>query len=318
MRRRRVGLTGAPYGRYSCLLDRKPPDARSAPFCSCELSAIHILAKWDTEKCARRRQTAAGLFVADSADPASRFRRQQQERHMPGNETPTIWDLMPASLWPTQPFVRPIGSMQMPPPPEGAALNSALPSPVPISLSGAPDTPPVSDWDRAMRRAIGGTDGASGENSGRSFETPMSPTSMKLVGASRPLTFCQLPNGQIVPYTDLGNGFALIDGDENGTDLGAGVAAGNALNGTAMPTVNKPGGLAGGGRSGPVTSPASGILRNLTGRAHYGPLGRIGTTASVGGAAGRMLPGIGTGLMAIDAAELLKAMADAPFCRPMT
>jgi RHS repeat-associated protein len=128
---------------------------------------------------------------------------------------------------------------------------------------------------------------------------------------------CQLPNGQIVPYVDLGNGYAIVGSGGSPTDLGIGAGVGNAANNTAMPTVDKPGGIAGGGSSGPVTSPASRVLRDSFGGARFTPLGPVTGTTSVGGAIARLLPIAGTALMAMDAAALLKAMESAPVCTPI-
>jgi hypothetical protein len=155
----------------------------------------------------------------------------------------------------------------------------------------------------------------------------MRANSLAVAGSSNPINrtdrnhpypaFCQLPNGQIVPYVDMGNGFAFGGYGENATNLGAGTGIGNAVNNIAMPTVDKPGGIAGGGKSGPVTSPASGILRDIFGGARFSPLRPIAGTTSIGGAIGHILPYFGTGLMVLDAATLLKAMKEAPFCAPV-
>jgi RHS repeat-associated protein len=130
--------------------------------------------------------------------------------------------------------------------------------------------------------------------------------------------FCQLPNGQIVSYYDMGNGYALIGGGQSQAlpAPGAGAAVGNAVNSMAMPTVDKPGGIAGGGASGPVTSPASGLLRDLF-PGQFQPFKSVTGTPSVGGALGRMLPGLGTGMMLLDSAAMFNSMQNAPVCTPI-
>lgn len=79
-----------------------------------------------------------------------------------------------------------------------------------------------------------------------------------------------------------------------------GVGIGAAANRTGMRTVPKRGGIAGGGKSGDVTSPASTVARRLTGGARVRALQPITGTASVGGSIGRVIPGLGTGLMLLD------------------
>ena len=84
-----------------------------------------------------------------------------------------------------------------------------------------------------------------------------------------------------------------------------------------MPTLDKFGGLAGGGRSGRVTSPASSLLRDWTGQKFSGPLRPLTGTTSIGGSLARGL-GVGGAVgMTIDAATLLDAMQNAPICRPI-
>lgn len=80
----------------------------------------------------------------------------------------------------------------------------------------------------------------------------------------------------------------------------AGVGIGAAANRTGMRTSPKRGGIAGGGKSGDVTSPASRAGRGLTGRARIDALKPITGTASVGGSIGRAIPVLGTGLMLLD------------------
>lgn len=126
-----------------------------------------------------------------------------------------------------------------------------------------------------------------------------------------------LPNGQIVPYHAVGGGYAAVPSGSSPSDLGAGTGVGTAMNDKAMPTTDKPGGLAGGGASRPVTSPASGALRGLFGGARFQPLGPLTGTTSVGGAIARMLPVAGSATMALDAAALYNAMQNAPTCTPI-
>lgn len=91
---------------------------------------------------------------------------------------------------------------------------------------------------------------------------------------------------------------------------GFGVAVGQALSQTAMPTRYKRGGLAGGGKSGDVTSPASRVLRDMTNRVRYDPLGHVYGTTSIGGAMGRTLPFVGLGSSFLDYVEALRFYSD--------
>jgi len=131
-------------------------------------------------------------------------------------------------------------------------------------------------------------------------------------------TLCQLPDGRIVPYVTFGDGLAFITGDGGyPSELGTGAAPGNAVNRADMPTVDKFGGIAGGGRSGPVTSPASSLLRDMTGRKVWAPLRPLTRAPSIGGSLARGLRLGGAIRMTIDAASLLNAMQNAPICRPI-
>src|SRR5215475_12754929 len=87
--------------------------------------------------------TAAG-FLLRIARTALRFRRQRQEQDMPRDDKPTIWDLMPASLW--QPFI-PSNDLTLASSPEGLTSPSGLPPSTPASSPGASDAPIVSEWD---------------------------------------------------------------------------------------------------------------------------------------------------------------------------
>jgi hypothetical protein len=124
------------------------------------------------------------------------------------------------------------------------------------------------------------------------------------------LPLCQLPNGEIVSYQDMGNGFGLVAGGVNG---GLGLGIGRAATDMQMPTESKPGGLAGGGRSGKVTSPASRVLRQVTGYARYAPSRRLSGTASVGGSMAKALPFWGSIPSFLDYIE----MQNAPTCTPV-
>jgi RHS repeat-associated protein len=122
------------------------------------------------------------------------------------------------------------------------------------------------------------------------------------LGLCPPQNYCQLPNGDIVPYTDLGNGM-----------VGTGAAIGQAGAETAMPTSSKPGGIAGGGKSGPVTSPASRILRDSAIEGRVGALGGVTGTTSVGGSIGRAIPFWGAALGFFDFMQYMNA----PVCVPI-
>lgn len=77
------------------------------------------------------------------------------------------------------------------------------------------------------------------------------------------------------------------------TPPGLGGAVGTSAGQTAMPTASKEGGIAGGGKSGKVTSPASVILRDATGGARAKALRPITGTTSVGGSVARAIPFFG-------------------------
>jgi hypothetical protein len=126
-----------------------------------------------------------------------------------------------------------------------------------------------------------------------------------------------LPDGRIVPYHDLGNGFAFVEGGGSAPAIGTGMAVGNAVNSMGMPTVDKPGGVAGGGASGPVTSPGSALLRGMFGGARFDPLRALTGTGSIGGSIAKALPGVGTLLMLLDAAAFKRAAETAPTCSPI-
>jgi len=123
---------------------------------------------------------------------------------------------------------------------------------------------------------------------------------------------CQLPDGSLHPYSDAGGGYANVyGGGKQNTSGQAGVGA--VANGTAMPTLPKPGGISGGGKSGPVTSPASSAARDLTGSARLNALEPLTGTASVGGSIGRAIPFLGTPLMFLDFMDHYNA----PVCTPV-
>jgi hypothetical protein len=92
----------------------------------------------------------------------------------------------------------------------------------------------------------------------------------------------------------------------------SGAGIGQAGNSTAMRTKIKRGGIAGGGKSGDATSPASRAGRNLTGGARVGALKPITGTPSVGGSIGRAIPFLGTGLMLYDFWRLSQAPNSQP------
>ena len=123
---------------------------------------------------------------------------------------------------------------------------------------------------------------------------------------------CQSPDGTIVSYTNLAGGYIQIDGIGGSTGLQTGI--GQVGTQAGMPTVDKPGGLAGGGASGPVTSPASRLLR---GGPRFGPLARVTGTTSVGGSVARALPVIGPILMFIDYLNMQNELDNAPVCTPI-
>jgi hypothetical protein len=146
------------------------------------------------------------------------------------------------------------------------------------------------------------------------------------------VTATKLPKPTLMPFTSIaglstgssggaGTQGAPDDsckggGSSSGQAPGAGGAAGQALNETGMPTVAKPGGIAGGGASGSVTSPASPILRELTGGAKFAPLRLIFPTESIGGAIGRTIPVIGTIGIYLDYLDYLNSLGQNQTCPP--
>lgn len=129
--------------------------------------------------------------------------------------------------------------------------------------------------------------------------------------------YCQLPDGRIVPYSDLGLGYAKVQEGGVGSNLGAGVGAGHAGANANWPTEEKPGGLAGGGKSGPYTSTLSRVLRNITDSARFTPLRPLTGTASVGGSIAKAFPVIGGGLMLLDYLKAKDDFENAPICKPV-
>lgn len=123
---------------------------------------------------------------------------------------------------------------------------------------------------------------------------------------------CRMPDGSDHPYIDTGGGFGEIYGAGNPNTNGQ-FGIGEAANGTTAPISSKPGGLAGGGKSGPVTSPASRAARGLTGSAKLPELGRISPTLSVGGTISRAMPFLGAPMMWFDVLE----HQNAPNCIPI-
>ena len=124
---------------------------------------------------------------------------------------------------------------------------------------------------------------------------------------------CRLPDGSLHPYADAGGGYGVIYGGGNANTNGqAGIGA--AANSTAMPTEPKPGGVGGGGKSGPVTSPASAAARDLTGRAKLQGLEPVTGTTSVGGSLARSIPILTLPSMLYDFYE----HDTAPVCTPIT
>jgi hypothetical protein len=140
---------------------------------------------------------------------------------------------------------------------------------------------------------------------------------MEFADADSMPPLCQTEDGRILPYSDIGLGYAAAP--DNGPGFpGVGGGVGQAVSQTAMPTEPKLGGLGGGGPSGPWTSPASVVLRDVTNSAHFGPLRSItGKTASVGGAIGRALPFVGAALTLEDYLKMQDAMDNAQSCKPV-
>ena len=129
--------------------------------------------------------------------------------------------------------------------------------------------------------------------------------------------YCELPDGRMVPYKDVGFGYGTVPNGGVPTDMGAGVGAGHAAAGMNWPNESKDGGLAAGGKSGKVTSSASRILRDVTDSAKFAPLRPITGTASVGGSLARALPVIGSGMMLMDYLRTRDELEEAPICKPL-
>lgn len=151
---------------------------------------------------------------------------------------------------------------------------------------------------------------------------PLSPSTIAVTSSvleDSPLR-CKLPDGRAVPYLDLGNGFIAIPAEELGgssTDYGSGFSIGITITGMGMPTVDKYRGIAGGGKSGPVTSMGSRVLRDLTGRARLSLLKIFSKTASVGGSLAKTLPAIGVLESFINFLNTQNSIKDAPICKPI-
>lgn len=129
--------------------------------------------------------------------------------------------------------------------------------------------------------------------------------------------YCELPDGRMVPYNDVGFGYAAVPEGGVATDAGASVGLGHAVAGVNWPNESKDGGLAAGGKSGKVTSSASRILRAATNSAKFAPLRPVTGTASVGGSLARTLPVIGSGMILMDYLRTKDALTEAPICKPI-
>ncbi len=117
---------------------------------------------------------------------------------------------------------------------------------------------------------------------------------------NKPDGYCKLPDGSVHPFQFVGDGNVIVfQGNQSG-DVPNQVGLGNAGNSLSMPTVDKPGGVGGGGLSGPVTSPASTVARVATRRARIGALKTITGTSSLGGSIDKIIPFIGSFLMLFD------------------
>ncbi|HKU64421.1 MAG TPA: hypothetical protein VJQ06_05135 [Rhizomicrobium sp.] len=188
-------------------------------------------------------------------------------------------------------------------------------------------TPVFAGWSRDG--LLGGIDLSESITAGLSFL--LGPTQIDgapaISGADKPLAaprpyqrmsaaydgVCRLPDGSLHPYVDTGDGYANIYGAGNlntNGQMGLGSTAGNG----AEPTLAKPGGVGGGGKSGKFTSRASSAARNFTGRAKFGLLEPITGTASIGGSIARSIPMLGGALMLSDWLEHYYA----PVCTPIS
>jgi RHS repeat-associated protein len=112
--------------------------------------------------------------------------------------------------------------------------------------------------------------------------------------------------GGFITLTNPGSASPGISCPAGTVPVGALQTLGKAAADAGMPTVPKPGAIAGGGRSGPWTSPASGALRSMTGYARFGPLRPLTGTSSIGGSLGRTLPIWGVLLSSFDFVQTAK------------
>lgn len=123
---------------------------------------------------------------------------------------------------------------------------------------------------------------------------------------------CRMPDGTLHPYIDRGGGYGTTYGAGN-FDASGQIAVGAASANGQEPTLRKPGGVGGGGKSGKFTSRASSVARDVTGRTIYRRLEPITGTTSVGGSIARAIPVLGGALMLSDWLQRYYA----PECTPV-
>jgi hypothetical protein len=123
---------------------------------------------------------------------------------------------------------------------------------------------------------------------------------------------CQMPDGAIHPYTNIGGDYVnTFDSGPPRAPGQIGLAAGVAN--ASAPVLPKRGGIGGGGPSGPVTSPLAKTGRDLTGWKRLGILQPLTGRASIGSALSRVLPAWAGILGYLDFQDYLSA----PYCRPL-
>lgn len=118
-------------------------------------------------------------------------------------------------------------------------------------------------------------------------------------------------------HTAIGLGYMSVGDGGGDSDIGAGVGVGHAGANSNWPTEEKPGGLAGGGKSGPYTSSLPRILRDMTDSARFAPLKPLTGTTSIGGSMAKAFPVIGGGLMLLDYLKAKDDFENAPICKPV-
>lgn len=130
-------------------------------------------------------------------------------------------------------------------------------------------------------------------------------------------SFCMLEDGSVISVEETAfPGIVRQVGEVSDSSGGDNTGVAKAVTDAGSPTQTKRGGVAGGGKSGQATSPASRPLRNVPGKLPQPVLG----TASPGGVINRLLAPFGvfgTALSAGAAARDFEEIENAPECKPI-